>query len=333
MGVKVRKRETYISSSNGRDRLHVVVWEPAGEKKAVLQISHGMVEYIERYDDFARYMASHGIVVAGNDHLGHGKTARNSDELGYMAAYDASRTMVSDLHRVTVCLKRAYEGLPFFLLGHSMGSFLARRYMTEYGYDSRYPSENIRKSSIDGFICLGTGSQPGAALKTANLVYRLERAIRGEKYRSKLMMLLAFGTYQIGIPAVTRVDGKLRRKSTKDWLSRDTKKVDTYMANPFCSFSFTLKGYKTLFDTIDFIQKENNIARIPKKLPVLFVSGNRDPVGHHGKDVRKLYRKYLSDVSNDVTCILYRGARHEVLHEIEYQKAYDDILKWIKYRL
>lgn len=116
---KVKKKETFIPSSNGKDKLHVIVWEPQGEVRAILQISHGMIELIDRYDEFARYLAAKGFVVAGNDHLGHGLTAANMDELGYMNAYDASKAIVADLHRVTRSLKKAYKGVPFFLMGHS----------------------------------------------------------------------------------------------------------------------------------------------------------------------------------------------------------------------
>ena len=137
---KVKKKETFIPSSNGKDKLHVIVWEPQGEVRAILQISHGMIELIDRYDEFARYLAAKGFVVAGNDHLGHGLTAANMDELGYMNAYDASKAIVADLHRVTRSLKKAYKGVPFFLMGHSMGSFMARRYMSDYGWDPKYPS-------------------------------------------------------------------------------------------------------------------------------------------------------------------------------------------------
>ena len=203
---KVKKKETFIPSSNGKDKLHVIVWEPQGEIRAILQISHGMIELIDRYDEFARYLAAKGFVVAGNDHLGHGLTAANMDELGYMNAYDASKAIVADLHRVTRSLKKAYKGVPFFLMGHSMGSFMARRYMSDYGWDPKYPSPYTEGSSVDGFICMGTGSMPEYMLQIGRLVLELEKSQHGERYRSTLMELLAFGTYNRGIPKTTIVN-------------------------------------------------------------------------------------------------------------------------------
>ena len=197
------------------------------------------------------------------------------DELGYMNAYDASKAIVADLHRVTRSLKKAYKGVPFFLMGHSMGSFMARRYMSDYGWDPKYPSPYTEGSSVDGFICMGTGSMPEYMLQIGRLVLELEKSQHGERYRSTLMEVLAFGTYNRGI-----------------------------------QFSFTLKGYETLFNTLHYIQEDRNIAKIPKNVPVLFVSGDRDPVGHYGRDVLKLYELYHKRVSHNVACYLYEDCRH-----------------------
>lgn len=329
----IKKKVTKVPSSNGRDKLHVVVWEPQCEIKAVLQISHGMIEHIERYDAFARYIAARGIVVAGNDHLGHGRTAKNNAELGYMHAYDAGKAMVSDLHRVTVCLKKAYPGVPFFLLGHSMGSFLSRRYLAEYGNDCRYPSVNQPNSSLNGVILLGTGYQSPAAIKTAKAVAKIVGCVKGERYRSRLIKLLAFGAYLKGIPKYTIVDGNKRARTENDWISRDCREVDRYRKDPFCTYDFTVKGYKTLFQTLDFIEQPENVEVIPKELPVLFIAGTKDPVGHNGRDIRKLHKLYRESVSHDVTSILVKGARHEVLHEYDYMDIFEEILGWILCRI
>ena len=325
----IKKKETYIMSSNGKDRLHVVVWEPEGEKKGVVQLSHGMIEMVDKYDVFARYLADRGFVVAGNDHLGHGLTAADTKELGYMNAYDASRAMVTDLHRVTRCLKRAYGPIPFFIIAHSMGSFLVRRYMTEYGYDSLYPSPYTKGSSIDGYILLGTGSKSDMEISAGKLVYSLEKHRHGERYRSLLMDILAFGTYNKGIPKEMVVDGQVRQRTAGDWCSTDTKMVDEYIDHPLCKFTFTLKGYDTLFNTLRFIQDERNIARIPKDVPVLFASGDKDPVGHFGKDVPKLYELYHNKVTRNVSLYMYEGCRHEILREVCRQQVYEDIYDWL----
>lgn len=325
----IRKKETYIPSSNGKDRLHVIVWEPEGEIRAVLQISHGMIELIDRYDEFARFLAGKGFVVAGNDHLGHGLTAATTDELGYMNAYDASRAIVADLHRVTRCVKRAYGDIPFFLMGHSMGSFMARRYMSEYGYDAKYPSRYTPGSSVDGVIIMGTGSMPEPVLAAGKLVATLEKKQHGERYRSRLIEALAFGSYLKGIPKETIVDGEVRRRTGKDWVSRDTERVDRYADDPLCQFSFTVKGYETLFSTLHFIQQAENIARIPKDVPVLFASGDADPVGHYGRDVEKLQELYRRYVTHNVSCFMYEDCRHEILNELCREDVMEDIAGWL----
>ena len=147
------------------------------------------------------------------------------------------------------------------------------------------------------------------------------------------MELLAFGTYNRGIPKTTIVDGEVRKRTNKDWVSRDPKRVDAYVDDPLCQFSFTLKGYETLFNTLHYIQEDRNITRIPKNVPVLFVSGDSDPVGHYGRDVLKLYELYHRRVSHNVACYLYEDCRHEILNELCRDKVFDDIDKWLETRL
>ena len=214
-----------------------------------------------------------------------------------------------------------------------MGSFMARRYMSDYGWDPKYPSPYTEGSSVDGFICMGTGGMPECMLQIGRLVLELEKSQHGERYRSTLMELLAFGTYNRGIPKTTIVDGEMRKRTNKDWVSRDSKRVDEYVDDPLCQFSFTLKGYETLFNTLHYIQEDRNVARIPKNVPVLFVSGDKDPVGHYGRDVLKLYELYHKRVSHNVACYLYEDCRHEILNELCRDKVFDDIDKWLETRL
>jgi alpha-beta hydrolase superfamily lysophospholipase len=324
----IKKKYTHISSSNGVDRLHVTVWEPENPI-AILQISHGMIEMMERYDEFARYLAERGFVVAGNDHIGHGRTAAKEADLGYMNAYDASKTMAADLHRVTRALKKAYPRIPFYLMGHSMGSFIARRYMAEYGYDDKYLSMYTPDSSVDGFICMGTGSMPEPVLTFGKGVVASEKMLHGEKYRSKLVDGLTFGLYNRKIPRKTKVNGETRKRTVKDWISTVPEAVDEYMSNPLCSYTFTLKGYDTLYDTLHFAQQKKNLENIPKNIPVLFVAGDKDPVGHYGKDVKKLHKLYEKNVTDDVTGLLYHDCRHEVIHEFCKDKVFEDIYQWL----
>ena len=242
-------KDFQIPSTDGVHKLHVAVWEPTTQIKAIVQISHGMVEFIERYDGFANFLNQRGILVVGNDHLGHGQTAGCDEDLGYFCPKDMSRTVVDDLHKVTVAMKEKYPGVPYFLLGHSMGSFMARRYIMTYGKE------------LSGAIISGTGSQPGFLLAVGKMITCVIRLIKSDRYRSKLIKNICFGTYNNRIKPV---------RTENDWLTRDTEIIDWYNANKYCTFSFTVNGYRTLFDALTFIQKKDNIKKIPSKLPILF---------------------------------------------------------------
>lgn len=308
----IEKSEFYIHSTNGENKLHVIVWNPMDGLRAIVQISHGMSEYVDRYDRLATFLAQRGILVIGNDHLGHGETAKDRDELGYFPTKDLSKTVVDDLYKVTKTIRARYPDLPFFLLGHSMGSFMARRYLMTYG------------RQLDGMILMGTGSQPPAVLKAARAAADSLSLVKGERHRSKMMLNLAFGTYNKRIKPV---------RTEYDWLSRDTASVDAYMADPYCGFMFTLNGYKVLFDVLSFIQDAKNIRRLPADVPVFFVAGTDDPVGHYGEDVKTISRTYREAGMKHVDIKLYPGDRHELLNEVDYEQVQEDLLSFIEAQL
>ncbi len=306
----VQKTEYYMSASNGTDKLHLVEWKPEGEVRGILQISHGMIEYIDRYDRFARFMAEKGFVVIGNDHLGHGETAAEKN-YGYFAPKDGSGYVVRDLHRVSRYARRKYTDVPFILMGHSMGSFMARRYAMTYGKE------------LDGLILMGTGSKPEFLLKVGRALVGALIRTKGERAQSWILEKLCFALYNIRIrPA----------RTPSDWLSRDAKEVDKYLAHPYCKFTFTLNGYRTLFEVISFVQDKDNIRRLPHSLPMLFVAGQEDPVGNYGKSVKAVAQSYQRAGVGDVTCRLYPGARHELLNELDYETTQEDIWEWIARR-
>lgn len=308
----IEKSELYIHSTNGENKLHVIVWYPMDGVRAIVQISHGMSEYVDRYDRLATFLAQRGILVIGNDHLGHGETAKNMDELGYFPAKDLSKTVVDDLYKVTKTIRARYPDIPFFLLGHSMGSFLARRYLMTYG------------RQLDGIILMGTGSQPPAVLKAARAAADSLSLVKGKRHRSKTMLNLAFGTYNKRIKPF---------RTEYDWLSRDTASVDAYMADPYCGFMFTLNGYKVLFDVLSFIQDEKNIRRLPADVPVFFVAGMDDPVGHYGEDVKAICRSYREAGMKHVDLKLYPEDRHELLNELDYEQVQEDLLSFVEAHL
>lgn len=303
------KTEHELPSKDGIHKLHVVLWEPEGNVRGVLQISHGMIEMIDRYDDFARYLNENGFAVIGNDHLGHGVTAGSDADLGYFCRKNMSATVVADLHRVTVYAKKHYKDVPFFLLGHSMGSFMARRYIMTYG------------SELTGAIIVGTGKQSAFALAAGKIMSALIRLFKGDRYRSELIERCIFDGYQKHIE---------NPRTQCDWITRDDAIVDFYCENKYCNFKFTVNGYRTLFEVFTFIQKDKNIRRIPCELPLLFLAGGMDPVGDYGKAVNEVCRDYKKKGINDVSMKLYPDDRHEILNELDRKQVYEDVLRWME---
>lgn len=306
------KKEFYFNSSNHINKIHTVVWKPEGEIRGIVQLSHGMTEYVNRYSELAKYLNRKGLLVAGNDHMGHGKSVENEQGWGYFTKKNPSKKTVEDMYHLTRILKKHYPNKPYILLGHSMGSFMARRYAMTYG------------KGLNGLILVGTGNQArGSVLFGLGLV-RLIGIFLGEKYRSKKVYKIVFGAYQKGCSSA---------RTEYDWLSRNEGNVDRYRKDPACTFLFTLNGYRALFSTINYIEKKKNIKKIPVNLPVLFVSGEEDPVGNYSKAVKEAYRIYKDSGIKDVEIKLYPKDRHEVLNEVDRYEVYKNIGDWIKDRI
>ncbi|WP_270267767.1 alpha/beta fold hydrolase [Enterococcus avium] len=231
---------------------------------AVLQLTHGMAEHLMRYEVLAKYLNERNIAVIGHDHLGHGASVSAPKGLqGYFHDEKIKHGLVQDLYQVTQWGKKQYSDIPFFLLGHSMGSFVVRNYLYEYG------------EAIDGAILVGTGQQPA-------------------------------------------------------WLSSLSEEVDAYLADPKCGFLFTLSAYHELFSLIIRSQEPELLQRVPKNLPLLFLSGKEDPVGEYGKGVMKAAKTYQAAGVKQVTVKLYENARHELLNEAQKLTVFHDICKWME---
>ncbi len=305
----VEKSDYFISSTNGKNKLHVIMWQPVAGTRAILQIAHDMAEYLDRYDRFATFMAGHGILVIGNDHLGHGESIADDEEPGCFPAKTLSKTVVDDLYKVSTTIRARYPYVPFFLMGQGMGSFLAMRYMMTYG------------NLMDGVIIMGTGALPPKALKAAKALTKTINAARGGKHRSTSLHKLLFDSY----------NRKIRSERTPyDWLSLNADNVDDYMADPLCGFVFSVSGYKMLFDLIEFVQDDANIRKTPEKLPMLFVSGAEDPAGNYGADVRAVAGHFVKEGVERVDLKLYPGDRHDILNEMDHETVQQDILTFVK---
>lgn len=302
--------EFYFPSKDGNTEIHTIEWKPEGEVRAVLQICHGMVEYIRRYDEFAQFLCGEGYYVVGNDHLGHGKSIQAKSEYGFFNEKYGNACVLGDMHTLRQRTEKKYPGVPYFMLGHSMGSSLLRQYVQMYG------------NGLSGAVLMGTvADHKKAALLFGKRLCRVMAAFRGWHYRSKMVDNLVLGAYNKKFkPARTRAD----------WITSDNENLDMYVADPLCSFMFTVNAYYNVFSGMIGIQRKESVYMIPKGLPVLFVSGADDPVGEFGKGVRKIYEKYRAAGIRDVTLRLYTGDRHEILNETDRDQVYKDLLGWFE---
>lgn len=276
--------------------------------KAVVQIAHGMAEHAGRYGAFAEKLVGNGYIVYANDHRGHGKTAGSLDNVGFFAEHDGWMRVVEDLNEITATIKEDHPGLPVFLLGHSMGSFLLRTYMFLYG------------GNINGAIISGTASSPGLLGDIGSLVAGLEARRKGIRGKSMLMHNLSFGGYNKAFKP---------NRTDFDWLSRDQKEVDKYIEDPFCGAVFTAGFYRDLLWGLKTIHKKENIRRIPKNLPVFIFSGDNDPVGNNGKGVSQVYNSLKKNGIADIELSLYKDGRHEMLNETNREEVYRDVIAWM----
>lgn len=298
-------RENFaLQSSRGDEELNCYRWVPDGEPKASLQIVHGMTEHILRYDGFAAYLNSRGIVVYGHDHLGHGGT---SEEKGFIAEEDGDDMLVADMGLVNARMISDNPGIPHFVMGHSMGSFVTRRFLTVGG-------------DVDAAVIMGTGQQAGYQVALALAISKLLCMVKGRHHRSRLLNSLVFGSY----------DRKFDSPDLPNkWLCANPESLRAYDADPDCGFQFTDAAYRDLFTLIRRVEREEGFGNIPKDLPILFVSGQDDPVGDFGKGVEKA-KAALEGRGLRPEIRLYPGMRHEILNELDKQKVYSDIAGWLE---
>lgn len=305
------KEELYFDSRDGKTKLHAVRYSPEDPKqvRCVLQIVHGMAEYVERYEEFAEFLTEKGFVVAGDDHLGHGKSVEQGGKYGYFCQQDPATVVVRDVHRLKKMTEALYPDVPYVIMGHSMGSFIARNYLYRYG------------TGIEGAVIMGTGMQPKGTLWAAKAMAGIQKLFCGSGHVSRSIDKLAFGAYNKRITD---------SKTACDWLSRDGSRVERYIADPLCGFTFTVNGFATLFELISRLYKKENLSHIPKTLPILMVSGDADPVGDYGRGVRRAYDSLKEAGLENMELKLYEGGRHELLNETNRREVMEDIYGWME---
>lgn len=315
MVAKINKRRLTYPSSSGEVSISATIWEPVfvdadDRPEGIVQIAHGMAEYIDRYDWYARQLASSGYVVTGNDHMGHGDSINGEDDWGYIPMDDGDEVLIEDVHRLRHDIQCEYgEDIPYFIQGHSMGSFIVRLYISEYG------------DGVSGAIIEGTGNPSAASSALGRGIAKVISKFKGDRCRSGLVDGIVLGGYKDSVPD---------RKHDNDWLTRDESVVERYEADPKCTFVFTVAGYHTLLELTGQAVDPDVIARVPKSLPILIASGEEDPVGgKKGAGPRHVYQDYRTAGIDDVELKLYEGARHELHNETNKDEFVADVLAWL----
>lgn len=300
-------RTDHYFPSVGAGQIHVCRWMPDGEVKAIVQIVHGIAEFVERYDTFAQFLNAQGIAVVAEDHMGHGKSVNGTGIKGYFhggwfAAVDDSIKLMCDI-------MQEFPGVPYVIFGHSMGSFMARTILC------RCPNSGIKAA----VIC-GTGWQPRAMLPAAIGMAKMFCRKCGEEKPSELLQKLVFGGYNKKVE---------KPRTPYDWLSRDKKIVDAYIADPMCGFTPSCGLLRDMMMGIQFIETEDNLSRMDKKLPVFFIAGGDDPVGSYGEGVKTAAEEFRKAGMENVSQKIYPLCRHEILNEINKEEVFEDVRKWL----
>lgn len=272
--------------------------------KAVIQLVHGMAEHSGRYDHFARFLAGSGFAVYANDHAGHGMSARKQ---GYFAAKDGWACVVRDLDALMDQAAAAHPGLPLFLMGHSMGSFLSRSYLVRYG------------QRLTACVLCGTmGENPG--IKAGRALAALQCRLRGAQSSGKLLDRIATGSYN------SRIQQPVNKSA---WLSTIDQVCIDFEADAMCGFPFTAGGYRDLFTGLSEITSPQWAEKVPKELSIFLIAGEEDPVGSYGQGPKQVAGWLRGAGVQHVDLKLYPGMRHEVLNENGKEQVYEDVLQWL----
>ena len=307
------REEFFFPSSDGVHRVHGLRWRPEeGAPRATVQLVHGISEYIGRYEPLAVFLAHRGFAVAGHDHLGHGGTARDRGEYGFFADAGGWDLLVADVEALRGDIAARFPGVPHFLLGHSMGSFVARTYLIDH------------PGTVDGCLLLGTGQERAALVALGRALSGALCRLRGPRSRSRLVTALSLGAYNAHFRP---------NRTGADWISRDTAAVDAYVADPLCRFTPTVGMFRDMLGGIRRIGDPRALARMDPDTPVALFSGGDDPVGGMGRGVETVAGLFRRAGCRDLTVKLYPGARHELLNELNREQVLDDLLTWLEGRL
>ncbi len=303
----MNKQEYKLPTAN--TQLHIYSWLPDDiqKVKAVVQIVHGMAEHGKRYTDFAQFLTTHGFAVFADDHRGHGKTAPNSDALGFFAPKNGWNLVVEDLKTVSRHIKKQFPDKQFFIFGHSMGSLLTRNYIMQPPF------------KLSGVILSGTAGKQGLSATFGVALMKILMLFNPKNTKSQFVNKLGFGSYNKQFAPV---------RTEFDWLTRNHDEVDKYINDKYCGFLFSLEAYNDLLKGLIYVNKQQNINKIARDLPICLIAGTHDPVGNNGKGVKQVYKAFQNANIQDVMLGLFDSCRHEILNENNKTEVYNFVLNW-----
>ncbi len=305
--MELKKQEFKLSCSENA-LVTGLIWE-CEDPKAIVVLSHGMAEHIERYEPFASVLVNQGFKVYGHNHRGHKGSILSDLDYGYMSDEDNFKAMLEDLDKVIDKAKDENPDKKVFIFGHSMGSFLTQRYI------------ELHPNKLDGAIVCGTGMSPKGILGLGRFFAKMIMNSKGRRHKSNFINNMAFGSY----------NNKFEKRTEYDWLNRNQEEVDKYIADPYCGGIFTVSFFYDFFGCMKDIQDSFDL--IPKDFPILLISGEMDPVGGYSKQVKNLYKKLKKIGINDISMTLYKDARHEILLELDHEQTFNDCLDWLNKHL
>ncbi len=304
---KIMKTEfTFITHDS--IKIFVRRHKPAGHSRGVVVIVHGMAEHSQRYDRFAKVLNNVGYTVYAHDQRGHGKTAQEIEEHGFFAEHDGWEKVTNDVRELIELVRKENSGLPIFLLGHSMGSFIVRNYAINYS------------NKINGLLLSGTAGSAGILGRIGFLITNIIILLKNKRSKSLFLTKLSFGDFNKQFKP---------NRTSFDWLSRDEKEVDKYIKDSYCGRIFSIGFFRDLIKGLELINRHKNVIKISKELPIYLFAGDKDPVSKNGKQIIELYDIYKKAGIKDIKMKLYEEARHETLNEINRNNVYEDIINWL----
>lgn len=304
----MKKTKFTYPSADKQTNIHAIIWTPESAPIGIVQLTHGMNEFIDRYDDFATFLTSKGYVVVGQDHLGHGQSIIAPEKRGYFAEQNPDMRILQDMLSLMNQAKEQFPKLSYTLFGHSMGSFFARSFLMHYS------------NEVQSAIICGTMYQPNFVVNFGKKMCEKSAKKNGWAYHDERINALMYGNS----------NKKFEPSTTHhDWLTRDENVIKKYDSDERTQFTFTLNANYAVLCTLRYINDPKHIQQIPKNLPILFISGTDDPVGNFGKSIPKIVSQWQKQGLKNITSILYPEYRHELLNELDNDKVYDDIAEWL----